>query len=160
MTLKEVIDKYPKYFPDDQCGFECGDGWARLIEKICKRVVNVQNWVCPKLIKLNEHGHNCQKVEGGILSFNFEQIKEKFGTLQVYYSIKRKELDWSIFDQEHYNNTLMIDQAGFLAGFIDAMESMSGEICEDTGERGKLRTSKPWIRTLCDARAKELGYTD
>lgn len=58
----------------------------------------------------------------------FTQIKEKFGTLRVYYSGGDE----------------------FCEGIIAMAESMSAVTCEDCGVPGKVRDGG-WIRTLCDA---------
>jgi hypothetical protein len=57
----------------------------------------------------------------------FTQIKEKYGTLRVYYS----------------------GGDDFCQGVIDMAESMSSVTCEDCGVPGKAREGG-WIRTLCD----------
>ena len=63
--------------PEKSCmywGFECGDGWASLIENMLKEVDEV---VKRKSIK----------------NFFFEQIKQKFGSLRAYYSVCDEEIN-------------------------------------------------------------------
>jgi len=57
----------------------------------------------------------------------FTQIKEKYGTLRVYYNGGDE----------------------FCQGVIDMAESMSSVTCEDCGVPGKVR-DRGWIRTYCD----------
>jgi hypothetical protein len=57
----------------------------------------------------------------------FTQIKEKMGTLTVYYS----------------------GGDDYCRGAVSMAESMSSRICEDCGNPGKIRPGG-WIRTLCD----------
>ena len=65
-------------------------------------------------------------------SFKATQIKEKFGTLRFYYS-----------GGDDYIN-----------GVINFAENMSCDICEECGDKGKLRNGS-WIRTLCDSHSKD-----
>ena len=75
---KRLFKDYKKLFeppkirndPMKSCmswGFECGDGWAELLEDMFKEI---QNYVV------------ANKVKG----FHFVQIKEKFGGLRAYTS--------------------------------------------------------------------------
>jgi hypothetical protein len=58
LEYKDILD----------CGFECGEGWARLIEST-----------------LNVCQHRIQNTKG-LSDFKFVQIKEKFGGLRMYYT--------------------------------------------------------------------------
>ena len=63
---KELIEKYPKLFSNEQFwGFECGDGWFDLLDYLC----------------------------GALLTYTYgdeeiyvDQVKEKFGRLRFYLS--------------------------------------------------------------------------
>lgn len=65
------------------------------------------------------------------------QIKEKFGGLRFYY----------------YGGDDKV------SGMVHFAESLSYTTCEITGGKGRLRKGG-WIRTLCDEKAKELGYKE
>jgi hypothetical protein len=63
------------------------------------------------------------------------QVKEKFGGLRFY-----------IYGGDDYIDKL-----------ISNAEEESYRTCEITGKPGKLRDTG-WMKTLCDEKAKELGY--
>ena len=70
MTLDELLKKYPnafkyrsKNFAFDKFGFQCGDGWAKLLEPIAQY--------------LEEKNKNLPNIY-------VAQIKEKFGGLRFY----------------------------------------------------------------------------
>lgn len=66
------------------------------------------------------------------------QVKEKYGTLRFYTQGINEKID----------------------GMIWFAESMSGRICEECGNPGKIR-GKGWVYTSCDTHAKpEDSYTD
>lgn len=66
--------------------------------------------------------------------FHVLQIKEKFGGLRFYFQADPEFMD-----------TLneMVAQA----------EAAAEHTCEVCGELGKLRTDRPWLKTLCDTHA-------
>jgi hypothetical protein len=57
------------------------------------------------------------------------QVKEKFGTLRMY----------------HYCD----NDPGYADGYMSAIESLSGKICEDCGKPGTTG-GRGWIRTMCE----------
>lgn len=72
-----LASKYPMLFRQrslsmmETCmcwGLECGDGWYGLIEEMCRRL----QYICDEFDVVVE----------------FQQIKEKYGTLRVYYGVK------------------------------------------------------------------------
>lgn len=79
------------------------------------------------------------------LSFAWTQIKEKFGGLRVY----------------NYGS----DE--YIKGVVDTIESLSYNVCEVSGQEGRLRTRKlvdgelvrAWIKTLSDNEALKEGYS-
>lgn len=70
-----------------------------------------------------------------------KQVKEKFGTLRFYYSSDGKN-------------------DSYLSGAISFAETMSGNICEITGNPGNLYVKSGWYKTLSKEKADELGYSD
>jgi hypothetical protein len=85
------------------------------------------------------------KKIGQPLSFAWTQIKEKFGGLRVY----------------NYGS----DE--YIKGVVDTIESLSYNVCEVSGQEGRLRTRKlvdgelvrAWIKTLSDNEALKEGYS-
>lgn len=123
---KQIIADYPEFFkgigksPQESClafGLECEDGWFNIIETCCA------------LIK--HHYKNKKDID-----FEFLQVKEKFGTLRLYY------------------------QGGdsFVAGVIKMAENLSARVCEMSGNPGKLRKKGMWYKTLCEQEAERLGF--
>jgi hypothetical protein len=89
----------------------------------------------------------------------FTQIKEKFGTLRVYYDVYNKytEEDLQRFDkksveiaEEHY--------IGFLDGVISYTEYLSSKTCENDSNPGSL-SRHGWWRTLCTKCSSESSKT-
>lgn len=85
-------------------GIECRDGWYDLIARTCKKI-----------------------AESGDTEVIFSQIKEKFGSLTIYY----------------YNETDATQE------LIQAAERESYEICEICGEPGEMR-KRGWLRVVCE----------
>jgi len=75
---KKLVNKYPKIFAERYApmtetamcwGFDCGDGWYWLIDRLCE---SIQSY-----IDNNPHRNISQVVA--------VQVKEKFGTLSFYF---------------------------------------------------------------------------
>jgi len=114
-----LIEKYPRLFPKDEngnpigpnCGAHFGQGWDDLVSTLCN--------------KINSHLEYQEKYKDNKLTFQIQQIKEKFGTLRFYYS----------------------GGDDYIAGMVSFAESMSGKICEVTGDKGVLYENG-WVKTL------------
>lgn len=115
-----LLKTYPQLFqseevrndPMQSCmawGFECGDGWFDILSDMCK-----------KIAELNPP------------SFEFQQIKEKFGTLRVY---------WGAGAGEHWDT---IDK------IVREAEDKSEVTCETCGEPGHCQSVVGWYVTMCD----------
>lgn len=96
-------------------GIETGDGWYQLLYDMCKEIAIV--------LETAEKPVTIEMV----------QIKEKYGTLRVYY------------DLEGENNV-----ARKISDITQKYEDLSEKVCEECGCEGTLRTDLPWIQTLCD----------
>lgn len=105
-------------------GIECGDGWYEILSSLC--------------FLINQHERNIQgqteykqkenpDYTSGYYPVIFQQIKEKFGGLRVYYGGGDDYVD----------------------GLVSMAEAWSYKTCEVCGERGKPNKSG-WIVTLCD----------
>jgi hypothetical protein len=128
-----LYEKYPDMFsnrhksPRESCmswGCECSIGWYDILSSLC--------WM------ISQHEENIvwntefkQKTEPDYKSdyvpVKFDQIKEKFGGLRVYYS----------------------GGDGYVGGLVGMASAMSYKICEACGERGSPNKGG-WIVTLCD----------
>jgi hypothetical protein len=130
---QELYDKYPDLFVNkdkpasESClhfGIETNDGWYDILSNIC--------WM------INQHEENIRirtkykkkenpAYESDYIPVKFDQIKEKFGGLRVYYS----------------------GGDDYVRGMVSMAESFSYKICEVCGERGKPNKNG-WIHTLCE----------
>lgn len=118
-----LYDKYPQLFTNknksimESCmgwGIECGDGWYDIISSVC--------WV------IAEHENNKNyRDDQTYYPIKFDQIKEKFGGLRIYYS----------------------GGDDYISGTIRMAEEMSYKICEVCGQKGQPNKNG-WISTLCD----------
>ena len=123
-----LYSKYPNFFsnkdksPMESCmsmGIECGNGWYDLINSIC--------WEIQQRNK-NIESRNKYNPENNekLIDFKFDQIKEKFGGLRIYYS----------------------GGDDYVRGLVDLAETMSYTICENCGNKGQPNKNG-WIMTLC-----------
>lgn len=101
-------------------GCECGDGWYNILYEMCTKLEPlIVGWM-----KENPTQPECKP--------RFSQIKEKFGTLNVYMTCATDEM---------YKIT-------------HKAENKSAKTCEQCGEPGKER-GLGWIYTACWGCAKE-----
>ena len=109
--------------PMESClsmGIECGDGWYDLIRSICWEITQREKNIKARLKYEGKDERNCIVVR-------FDQIKEKFGGLRIYYS----------------------GGDDYIRGAISLAEEMSYKLCEVCGNKGKPNNNG-WIMTLCD----------
>jgi hypothetical protein len=120
----KLYEKYPVLFENrtksamESCmawGVECGDGWYEIISNLC--------------YEINQHENNLknQKKLSEYYPVRFDQIKEKFGGLRVYYS----------------------GGDDFVHGVASMAEAISYKTCELCGDKGKPN-KEGWISTLCE----------
>ena len=112
---KKLDDKYPKMF--NGIDVECPDTWYKIIDRMC---------LC---LQRNIDVNNFPPIE-------FHQIKEKFGTLRVYYTI----------DVTNYDNEFI---EGYINGFIQAHSLMTEDICIECGTNQNITRTSGWIRYIC-----------
>jgi hypothetical protein len=123
MDQETKMKKYEFIDSVDFEEFECNSGWHTLISTA--------------LDTIESH-----LISGYIV---LDQVKEKFGTLRIYYT--------------DYSN-----DPDYVSGVIDFAESMSVHICEECGKPGKIRSDLSWMKTLCEdhylvAKARQFEYT-
>lgn len=119
-------DKYPKLYtncgeqqPYSLFGFECNDGWFRLLLWLSEYIQNYidqhNNWA-------KKYPEQYKPIE----QVKVAQVKEKFGTLRYYYSGGDEKI----------------------SAVVQFAEFLSGNICESTGKTDNVgRNSKGWIKT-------------
>ncbi len=112
----QLVKKYPEMLrdyggdPTKTCmawGFECGDGWFPLIKEVCEKVADIPG-------------------------FKFEQVKEKFGRLTIYFSGPENDKDYDYVNQ-----------------VVNEAENKSCQVCEVCGAPGKRESHYGWISTEC-----------
>lgn len=123
MNTKERIEalkaKHPDLFKDGgpRSGFYVGEGWMPILEKLFSLVDHHLKWTVP------------EEVKGAIY---VAQVKEKFGTLTVYWNASTPYID----------------------GATSMAELVSGNTCEECGLPG-ARVMGGWLKTLCKKHAKK-----
>ena len=164
----KLIEKYPILFGDRNkspreslmCfGCEHGDGWYDILDNLCGYLTNLQeNRSFFLSFKDKEETYdvcfNCPDIA-------FMQIKEKYGTLRVYWNFK--EIDDYELIQSKLKDPKQLDEyigrySEMIENAIDFCEYLSSKTCEVTGKAGKLY-SKGWCVTLCKEEAiKRFGF--
>ena len=127
-----LYEKYPNLFankdktPMESCmafGIECNFGWYDIISDLCFVI---------KQHERNIEGNNKYRISQNkepveYYSVKFDQIKEKFGGLRVYFT----------------------GGDDYIKGLVRMAECWSYRTCESCGEKGEPN-KKGWIVTLCD----------
>jgi hypothetical protein len=131
MDQEPKTKKYEFIESVDFEGFECNEGWDRLI-------LTALDIVEAHLDSKHRNDPNA----GHII---LDQVKEKFGTLRIYYTDYSKSPE-------------------YISGVFDFAEMMSHHICEKCGKPGSTRHNLSWMQTLCEnhyigVMAKKLDYT-
>jgi len=115
---RKLCEKYPKIFADRykpmnetaMCwGFECGDGWYKILDSLCRQIQHHVDWRQEQKDKYGR-GDGCSQVVA-------DQVKEKFGGLRFYY----------------HGGDDVVD------GMVRMAESWAANTCETCGESGRLR---------------------
>jgi len=150
-----LVERFPTLFaqyggsPQETCmawGCAHGDGWFKILEALCELITAhensiVENNARKRVWNTNAETPEFQKEVEHLFAPNpipirplieytpvtFGQIKEKFGTLCIY---------WSGGDE-------------FVDGAVDMAEKMSAITCEECGMPGKIRRGG-WIHVSCD----------
>jgi len=128
-----LYEEYPEMFsnrhksPRESCmawGCEIGIGWYDILSSICWKIQkHEENIVWQTEFKQKTD----PEYKSDYIPVKFDQVKEKFGGLRVYFS----------------------GGDDYIRGVISMAESFSYKICEICGERGKPNKGG-WIVTLCD----------
>ncbi len=124
---QKLFEKYPYLFENrhksiqESCmawGVEFSDGWYDIIDHLCFEIEQHEKNITNE--KSPWYNKDYKKVQ-------FDQTKEKFGGLRIYYSGGDE----------------------YVKGLVHMAESMSYCTCENCGNKGKPNKGG-WIATLCD----------
>jgi len=158
-------------------GLEVGDGWEPVIRNMCELLKSnasspiIKKPRFPYQYELEVWFHNkCRKIErllrvpyGKLYQCRFEryvkfkgfgvkftQVKEKFGTLRVYYDVYNR------YSPEEVKNVskktlheAYLRYVGYVDGVISFATELSEHTCESHGKPGKLNT-KGWWKVRCE----------
>jgi len=115
-----MVNRYQTMNVTCMCwGFECGDGWFTILDQLMSKIQHHIDWKNKKDIEVPQ--------------VTFDQVKEKFGSLRIYYSGGDDVID----------------------GMIQMAQSMSSVTCEQCGNPGSMR-GRGWLYTSCNTHAKPL----
>jgi len=130
---QKLVENYPKIFQDR---YEDMRKTAMCWGFCCgDGWYSLIDTLCANIQSHIDHQNKFNKNDAPIPQLIAVQVKEKFGTLRFYY---------------HGGDE-------YISGLVSMAESLSASICEECGNKGKIRNGG-WVRTLCDHHAQELGY--
>jgi len=140
-----LIEKYPQLFSNtsksrmESCmcwGIECNNGWYELLSSVCWRIFQHEKNIADRVMIRNENNKENDQSDLDYIPVKFDQIKEKFGGLRIYFS----------------------GGDDYVEGIIDMAEEYSYKVCEVCGNSGKPNKGG-WITTLCNnCRNKDKGW--
>lgn len=132
----KLYEKYPQFFSNKDKGImqscmawgcECGNGWFDIISSLCWMIRQHEDNKVWRKKYLEENDPEKLKQEPEYFPVKFDQIKEKYGTLRVYFSGGDE----------------------YVEGLVSMAEAISGKICEVCGNKGQPNKGG-WITTLCE----------
>ena len=132
----KLFDKYPQLFsnrtksPMESCmswGIECNNGWYELLSSLCWRIFQHEKNIEDRKRILADQPEKI-KEELSYFPVKFDQVKEKYGGLRVYFTGGDDYVD----------------------GIVSMAEEYSYKVCEVCGNSGKPNKGG-WITTLCDS---------
>jgi hypothetical protein len=132
----KLFEKYPNLFsnrtksPMQSCmswGIECNNGWYELLSSVCWRISQHERNIEDRKRIFADRPEQIEQ-ELKYFPVKFDQIKEKYGGLRVYFS----------------------DGDDYVEGVIGMAEEYSYKVCEVCGSAGKPNRGG-WITTLCES---------
>ncbi len=136
--VARLKERYAYQFQGPNAGHYIEPGWLGLVTRLCEAVDEA---LTPAMCK----------------DFHWSQIKEKFGTLRVYWQDGPVSIDFFGEDghariEAETKADTGIDQAtsGRLQALVHEAEVQSAKTCLFCGAAGTLRRGRGWIVTACD----------
>ena len=130
----------------DAAKWECPVGWHWLVDQLARRVKDLS---LGGLKLLDSRDKSWETPEKPFFDLTVSQIKQKMGEMRIHLFIDRVEHDWNKFDQDDYEQRF-VRMNWEIHGMINMLGQISQEICEKSGERGKLRNIRGQIICLSD----------
>lgn len=131
-----LYEKYPDLFvnknksPRESCmsfGIECNKGWYELLSSLCWMIQQHENNIRWNREYLAKNDPEKLKEKPEYFPVKFDQVKEKYGGLRVYFT----------------------GGDDYVEGLISMAEAISYKTCETCGNSGKPNKGG-WVTTLCD----------
>lgn len=158
---KQLIEKYPVLFrdryksPQETCmcwGVEFSDGWYKIFDDLCAYLTRLSKHEI--LLRLKDE-FKTDENKGYIYikqpTVTFTQVKEKYGTIRVYWIGNGVDNYDEIKDKLNDPNDLEVQVKRYydrVDHAIDFTEFLSCRVCEVCGTPGKLYTNG-WYMTKC-----------
>jgi hypothetical protein len=129
----KLYKKYPDFFSNkdksiqESCmawGIDCNDGWYEIISNVCWMIKQHENNI---LWQTEWNQKTNPEYQSDYFPVKFDQIKEKYGGLRLYFSGGDE----------------------YIEGLVSMAEAMSYKICEICGNKGEPN-KEGWISTRCE----------
>lgn len=165
---KKFYEKYPVLFQDvdksmqESCmywGIAFGAGWATIFDQLCEYLTRLTSRSVHLKAAPGQEAHKFIKCP--YPSIKFEQVKEKFGTMCVYWSVLPYPEYESLKGQ--LDNPADLDRqlkrfSAHVSNAVSYAEFLSSKTCEITGQPGKLITGG-WLKVRSEeGLAKEQNH--
>jgi hypothetical protein len=130
----KLYEKYPQLFVNKDktpmqspmCfGIETGEGWYEILSSLCWMIKQYEGSV---IWQTEWNQKTNPEYKSDYFPVKFDQIKEKYGGLRVYFSGG--------------------DQ--YIEGLVSMAEAMSYKVCDVCGNKGEAN-KQGWISTRCEA---------
>lgn len=134
---EKLYEKYPYLFdnrhrsPMESClafGIETGNGWYELLGSVCWKIFQHERNIADRVRIRTQNDKPNDQSDLEYIPVKFDQIKEKFGGLRIYFS----------------------GGDDYVRGVVSMAEEYSYKVCEVCGNPGKPNKDG-WITTLCES---------
>jgi hypothetical protein len=132
----KLYEKYPEFFSNkdkdimSSCmawGIECNSGWYDILSSLCWMIKQHEDNIKSNREYLEKNNPERLQEKPEYFPVKFDQVKEKYGGLRVYFS----------------------GGDDYIEGLVSMAESFSYHVCEVCGQKGKPNKGG-WITTLCE----------
>lgn len=134
---KTLYDKYPDLFqnrlksPMESClsfGIECNLGWYEILSNVCWMIKQHEDNIRWRKEYLEKNDPERLAQEPEYFPVKFDQVKEKYGGLRLYFSGGDE----------------------YVEGLVSMAEAISYYVCEICGNKGEANKGG-WISVRCEA---------